>query len=463
MIKENHKKDHRKADTIYEALRTTVFPVVRETIKILFKTEVKCQQCASAIDLPKTTTTRRPIPATYPNSRWQVDLKKMPAVRGYTYACNIIDCYSRFAFGGPTKTKTAKEIADLILKYLYLLGSPRILQSDNGKEISNSNLADVIDVFKTRQIHGRPYHPQSQGRVERFNRTLTEYFRIQMSVHKDWPSELQEFYYNYNNRVHKASNALSRLFLTTAHLDVEDKDLEPHGTEESTETYQPEVGDGFISEHINDGVYPSEENISFEEAMDRLEMDTNVEETSRGQINSTNNNNITENVNKEAEISKQSNPVEENADERICDDEAVDCDPLASASHYYRALYERQFGTDLTNEINPNYNPCTSQNQFVNEGLMEYLKEKQLELYPLELFGGDSENVFTPAVGEVLQFRTNPAMNKGTAVFVSGYWRKGKCINIINNMSRGKLFVIEDDNTKYKFELNRYQLRPYNC
>ncbi|CAG2234957.1 unnamed protein product [Mytilus edulis] len=147
--------------------------------------------------------------------------------------------------------------------------------------------------------------------------------------------------------------------------------------------------------------------------MDILEMDTNEEETSRGQINSTNNNNNTENVNKEAEISKQSNSVEENPDERICDD-----------------------------------NPCTSQNQFVNEGLMEYFKEKQLELYPLELFGGDCENVFTPTVGEVLQFRTNPAMNKGTAVFVSGYWRKGKCINIINNMSRGKLFVIEDDNTK---------------
>ncbi|VDH94193.1 Hypothetical predicted protein [Mytilus galloprovincialis] len=240
MIKENHKKNHRKADTIYEALRTTVFPVVRETIKILFKTEVRCQQCASAIDLPKTTTTRRPITATYPNSRWQVDLKKMPAVRGYTYACNIIDCYSRFAFGGPTKTKTAKEIADL-----------------------NSKIPFTI---------------------------LT-----------------QE----------------ERLFLTTAHLDVEDKDLEPHGTEESTETYQPEVGDGFISEHINDGVYPSEENISFEEAMDILEMDTNEEETSRGQINSTNNNNITENVNKEAEISKQSNPVEENPDERICDDVRV--------------------------------------------------------------------------------------------------------------------------------------------
>ncbi|XP_076106201.1 uncharacterized protein LOC143074842 [Mytilus galloprovincialis] len=196
--------------------------------------------------------------------------------------------------------------------------------------------------------------------------------------------------------------------------------------------------------------------------MDILEIDTNEEETSRGQINSTNNNNNTENVNKEAEISKLSNSVKENPDERICDDEVVDCDPLASASHYYRALYERQFGTDLTYETNPNYNPGTSQNQFVNEGLMEYFKEKQLELYPLELFEGDCENVFTPTVREVLQFKTNPAMNKGTVVFVSGYWRKGKCINIINNMSRGKLLVIEDD-TKYKFELNRYQPRPCNC
>ncbi|CAG2204198.1 unnamed protein product [Mytilus edulis] len=226
----------------------------------------------------------------------------MPAVRGYSYACNIIDCYSRFAFGGPTKTKTAKEKADLILKFLYLLGSPRILQSDNGKELSNSNLADVIGVFKTRQIHGRPYHPQSQGRIPFTILTQEE-----------------------------------RLFLTTAHLDVEDKDLEPHGTEESTETYQPEVGDGCTK------------------AMDILEMDTNEEETSRGQINSTNNNNNTENVHKEAEISKQSNSIGENPDERICDDEAVDCDPLASASHYYRAVYERQFGTDLTNETNPNY------------------------------------------------------------------------------------------------------------
>lgn len=34
---------------------------------------------------------------------------------------------------------------------------------------------------------------------------------------------------------------------------------------------------------------------------------------------------------------------------------AVDYDQLASASHYYRAIYKRQFGTLLTNATNSNY------------------------------------------------------------------------------------------------------------
>ncbi|CAC5424979.1 unnamed protein product [Mytilus coruscus] len=137
----------------------------------------------------------------------------MPPVKGYNYICNIVDCFSRLAFGDPLKGKFAKDVAELTLKYVYLYGPPRILQSDNGKEFTNVNLAEVVSIFKTRQIHGRPYHPQSQGRVERFNRTLTEYFRKEMSLEKDWPSKLPEFYYNYNNR--------ERKFLAQAHLDVE--------------------------------------------------------------------------------------------------------------------------------------------------------------------------------------------------------------------------------------------------
>ena len=98
----------------------------------------------------------------------------------------------------------------------------------------------------------------------------------------------------------------------------------------------------------------------------------------------------------------------------------------------------------------------------MNSGLMEYFQKRQLQIYPLEMFSDNYQDIFTPTIGEYLQFKTNPAMNKGTAVFTSGFWREGICQNIKNDPSRGKIFVIKDIIISFTFELNRYQLRPNN-
>jgi transposase InsO family protein len=105
--------------------------------------------------------------------------RRWTVVFGIATALLQLSCYSRFAFGGPLKGKHAKDVAGLLLKFIYLLGSLHILQSENGKEF---DLSQVVEDFKTRQIHGRSYHPHSQGCVERFNRTLTEYFRRELYV-----------------------------------------------------------------------------------------------------------------------------------------------------------------------------------------------------------------------------------------------------------------------------------------
>ncbi|XP_053374368.1 uncharacterized protein LOC123531831 [Mercenaria mercenaria] len=173
----------------------------------------------------------------------------MPACRGYNYVLNIVDCYSRFGFGKALKSKTSKEVAEAVISFIYMYGAPRIVQSDNGREFKNSDLADVVMEFEAIQMHGRPYHPQSQGRVERFNRTMTDYFRHKMVDERNWVSQLPEFYYSYNNRIHRSTRpstpyqkffkrpnfaapvddkvpyasltAEEKEFLKTAHLDVE--------------------------------------------------------------------------------------------------------------------------------------------------------------------------------------------------------------------------------------------------
>ena len=204
LIVSDHDRDHRHAETIYETLRISYYPIVRETVKNLFKQHVNCLSCRKQMPLPKTSLTRKTILATYPNSRWQMDLKKLPACRGYNYACNIVDCFSRFAMGGPIKSKSTTDVVEVFTSCAYQYGPPRILQTDNGREFNNSHLNAVIDELKAMKINGRPYHPQSQGRVERFNQTVSNFLRRDLQNEKDWPSRLQYFYYTYNTRSSKS-------------------------------------------------------------------------------------------------------------------------------------------------------------------------------------------------------------------------------------------------------------------
>uniref|UniRef100_A0A8W8LLQ1 Integrase catalytic domain-containing protein n=1 Tax=Magallana gigas TaxID=29159 RepID=A0A8W8LLQ1_MAGGI len=189
-IKKNHAVDHRKSDAVYETIRKTYFPVTRENVRLLFKQTVECGKCLAAVDLPKTERTRRPIPASYPNSRWQMDLKKMPPTRGYNYICNIVDCYSRFAFGACLKQKTPKEVSDVILRFIYLFGPPRILQTDNGKEFNNADLTSVMEDFKTRHVNGRPYHPQSQDNFTNVAWSGSIELLLHTSGHSSWTPEI---------------------------------------------------------------------------------------------------------------------------------------------------------------------------------------------------------------------------------------------------------------------------------
>ena len=97
---------------------------------------------------------------------------------------------------------------------------------------------------------------------------------------------------------------------------------------------------------------------------------------------------------------------------------------------------------------------------FLCGGLREYFHSEST--YPVELFGESScqGNDFCPQAGEAVMYRTNPAMNKGTAVFSSGYWRKGVVVQIDKCEKRGTLYTVKDDITDYIFQINRHQIRP---
>lgn len=116
-----------------------------------------------------------------PNELWQMDFKgHFPMARGQCHPLTVLDDHSRFALGlracaDQRETTVRDELMAIFRRY----GLPERMLMDNGSPWGSSNAAHRYTGFElwlielgVGVIHGRPYHPQTQGKDERFHRTL---------------------------------------------------------------------------------------------------------------------------------------------------------------------------------------------------------------------------------------------------------------------------------------------------
>ena len=89
--------------------------------------------------------------------------------------------------------------------FINKFGKPLSIQSDNGKEFANSLLSEYCIKNNIKLIHGRLYHPQSQGVIEYFNKEikrLLEVKYIENSKNFSNYTILPDVLRLYNNNIH---------------------------------------------------------------------------------------------------------------------------------------------------------------------------------------------------------------------------------------------------------------------
>ena len=69
-------------------------------------------------------------------SRFQMDLVQMPEYNSFNYILRVVDHLSKFGYVQPLKKRSAKEVGDALIGILCSSIMPKILQSDNGAEVS---------------------------------------------------------------------------------------------------------------------------------------------------------------------------------------------------------------------------------------------------------------------------------------------------------------------------------------
>ena len=69
-------------------------------------------------------------------SRFQMDLIEMPPYQDYCYILRVVDHLSKYGYVRPIKARSSHEVGNALLSIVSTSITPRILQSDNGGEVS---------------------------------------------------------------------------------------------------------------------------------------------------------------------------------------------------------------------------------------------------------------------------------------------------------------------------------------
>jgi len=118
-----------------------------------------------------------------PNELWQMDFKGYFALAagGYCHPLTVIDDHSRFLVGLKACPNETYETVQAQLTAIFRqFGLPERMLMDNGSPWGDDRVTHhtILTAWLLRLeiavSHGRPYHPQTQGKDERLNRTLKD-------------------------------------------------------------------------------------------------------------------------------------------------------------------------------------------------------------------------------------------------------------------------------------------------
>ena len=116
-----------------------------------------------------------PIPVSGPFDRIGVDVVQFPkSKKGNKYAIVFIDYLTKWVEVFPSTNQSALTIAHLLVEEIISRhGVPKELLSDRGAACLSKLLSEIYLLMGIHKVSTTAYHPQTDGLVEWFHRTLT--------------------------------------------------------------------------------------------------------------------------------------------------------------------------------------------------------------------------------------------------------------------------------------------------
>ena len=152
---------------------------------------------------------------TAPNQLWQTDFTYLKVIGwGWFYLSTVLDDFSRYILAWKLCTTMASsDVTDTLQMALKASGlvrahvrhRPRLL-SDNGPSYVSAELGHWLQDNAMSHTRGAPYHPQTQGKIERWHQTLKNRILLEnYYLPGDLEAQIGDFVSHYNHlRYHES-------------------------------------------------------------------------------------------------------------------------------------------------------------------------------------------------------------------------------------------------------------------
>ena len=206
---------HQGIDKVYQRiLKRFEWPGMKKACE---KWVTACLSCQQVKDPRKLRFPLQSIESSEFNEMVQIDHQKICMTdSSYNQVLVMIDHFTKYAEAVPCITASAEETCDhLINTWIARHGCPMTFQSDNGTAFVGELTKELMRRSQVAQAHSTTYHPQTNGLVERQNRTLVSMLRLYCSRYMtDWARYLPQGMRAYNSTQHSTTGVSPHMMLT---------------------------------------------------------------------------------------------------------------------------------------------------------------------------------------------------------------------------------------------------------
>ena len=134
------------------------------------------------------------------------------SVQGNRYILVVSDYFTRWveAYGIPNQ-ETTTVAHKIVEEFFFRFGLPEQLHSDQGRNFESEVVCEVCKILEIAKTRTTPYHPLSDGLVERLNRTLLNMLAMATADHpSQWKCHLRSLCMAYNTSIQSTTGDVGK-------------------------------------------------------------------------------------------------------------------------------------------------------------------------------------------------------------------------------------------------------------